>query len=353
MNRRTTERDILNEAIGAIHREAGLRLDVVGREVKKGLKRIDAIIRIPGAATRLVAEIKKWAPHVNLGAVIHQINHIAQPGQGMLLADYINPNMGERLKEAHIQFIDTAGNAYINQPPVYIYIKGNKPRLKVVEGGRDKTGRAFQPTGMRVVFAFLRDKTLINAPYRQIAEQAQVALGAVGWVIRDLAAQGFLLEGRTKNQRAFANVDRLMDEWVEAYPHKLKAKQRIGTFTTDDPVWWKAVDLNKIGALWGGEIAAAHYTRYLRPKDAVVYLNRKRMANFLKTARLRAIAQNEQAALRVDLIEPFWREENDKGKTAGLVHPLVAYADLIETGDPRNLETANRIREKYLREHQR
>ncbi|MYD30503.1 MAG: hypothetical protein F4X01_02655, partial [Nitrospira sp. SB0661_bin_20] len=28
---------------------------------------------------------------------------------------------------------------------------------------------------------------------------------------------------------------------------------------------------------------------------------------------------------------------------------LVAYADLIETGDPRNLETANRIREEYLR----
>lgn len=349
MNRRTTERNILKEAIGAIHREAGLRLDVVGYEVRQGDKEIDAIIRIPEADTQLVAEIKKWAPHVNLGAVIHQINHIAGPGQGILLADHINPKMGERLKEAHIQFIDTAGNAYINQPPVYIYIKGNKPELNLVEGGKDKTGRAFQPTGMRVVFAFLRDKNLINAPYRQIAEQAQVALGAVGWVIHDLVAQNFLLEGRKKNQREFANFDQLMNEWVEAYPHKLKAKHRIATFTTDDPGWWKAIAPKKFGARWGGEIAAAQYTRYLHPKDAVVYIKKEHMAKFLKTARLRKIAQDEQAAFRVDLIEPFWREEKNRGKKAGLVHPLVAYADLIETGDPRNLETANRIREEYLR----
>ena len=68
MNRLATERDILNEAIGAIHREAGLRLDVVGREVRKGDKRIDAIIRMPGADNPLVAEIKNghlmptWVP---------------------------------------------------------------------------------------------------------------------------------------------------------------------------------------------------------------------------------------------------------------------------------------------------
>ena len=349
MNRLTTERDILNEAIGAIHREAGLRLDVVGCEVRQGNKRIDAIIRIPEVATQLVAEIKKWAPHINLGAVINQINRLAEPGKGMFLADYINPNMGERLKEANIQFIDTAGNAYINQPPLYIYIKGNKPDLNVGARGTDKTGRAFQATGIKVVFAFLRNKNLINAPYRQIAEQAQVALGTVGWVIRDLVAQGFLLEGRKKNQRKFANVDQLMDAWVEAYPHKLKAKQRIATFTTDAPGWWKAIDLEKFGALWGGEIAGAQYTRYLNPKDAVIYIKKEQVAKFLKTARLRKIAQNEQAALHVDLIEPFWREEKNKGKTTVLAPPLVAYVDLIETGDPRNRETANIIRENYLR----
>ncbi len=349
MNRLATERDILNDAIGAIHREAGLRLDVVGCEVVTGDKPVDAIIRIPEADTQLVAEIKKWAPHVNLGAVMNRIKHIAGPGHGLLLADYINPNMGERLKEAHIQFIDTAGNAYINQPPVYIYIKGNKPEPNVGAMGTDKTGRAFQPTGMRVVFAFLRDKNLINAPYRHIAEQAQVALGAVGWVIRDLVAQNYLLEGRKKNQREFAKFNKLLDEWVEVYPHKLKVKHRIATFTTGDPGWWKAIDLKTFGALWGGEIAAAHYTRYLHPKDAVVYIKREHMAKFLRTARLRKIAQDEHAALRVDLIEPFWREENGRGKTADLAHPLVVYADLIETGDPRNLETANRIREEYLR----
>ena len=131
MNRLATEYDILDAAIGAIHREAGLHLDVVRQDVKKDDKHIDAIIQMPDNGVRLVAEIKKWTTQANLGAVINQINNLAEPGQGLLIADYINPNMGERLKEADIQFLDTAGNAYINQRQVYIYIKGNKPQQAV------------------------------------------------------------------------------------------------------------------------------------------------------------------------------------------------------------------------------
>ena len=200
MNRPVNEYDILDTAIGAIQREAGLHLEIVEYKIRKGDKRIDAVIQMPNNGLMLVAEIKKWAGQANLGATIHQVRNLAEPGQGLLVADYINPNMGERLKEGlYVQFLDTAGNAYINQPPAYIYIKGNKPQQAVAAKERVRTGKAFQPTGMKVVFAFLRDPELVNAPYREIAEQAAVALGTVGWVIRDLIAQGILLEGINKN----------------------------------------------------------------------------------------------------------------------------------------------------------
>lgn len=352
MNRPATEYDILDAAIGAIHREAGLRMDVVGREVKKDDKRIDAIIQLPDNGVRLAAEIKKWATQANLGAVINQLKNLAEPGQGLLIADYINPNIGERLKEADIQFLDTAGNAYINQRPVYIYIKGNKPQQAVAAKERVKTGKAFQPTGMKVVFAFLRDGELINAPYREIADQAGVALGTVGWVIRDLIAQGFLLEGINNiNQRKLTDFDLLVDKWVEAYPYKLKGKHKIGTFTTGNPDWWKAINPEKFDALWGGEIAAAKYTNYLNPKHGVVYINKANMANFLKAARLRKTEPHGRQDIQIDLIEPFWKETKNKGNTeeACLAPPIIAYADLIETGDTRNLDTANKLREKYLR----
>ncbi|RLA45827.1 MAG: hypothetical protein DRR42_18980 [Gammaproteobacteria bacterium] len=351
MNRLEIEYDILEAAIGAIYREAGLRLNIVGRDVKKGDKRIDAIIQVPDTGTKMVAEIKKWAAQANLGAVINQVKNLAEPDQGLFVADYINPNMGERLKEADIQFLDTVGNAYINQRPIYIYIKGNKPELNIGDRKKTKTGKAFQPTGMKVVFAFLRDNNLINAPYREIADQAQVALGTVGWVIRDLVAQGFLLEGTKKNQRKAADFDQLLNKWVEAYPHKLKEKYKLGTFTTDNPDWWKALHPEEFDALWGGEIAVAKYTHYLNPKDAVVYINKTNMAKFLQAARLRKPEPYERPEIKIELVEPFWKKAKHKknAEHAGLAHPIIAYADLIETGDTRNLDTANRLREKYLR----
>ena len=352
MNKPTTERNILETAIGAIHRETGLRLDVVAYEFRKDDKHaIDAIVQIYDNGARLTVEIKKWATQANVGAIINQIKNLAEPGQGLLVADYINRNMGERLKEADIQFLDTAGNAYINQQPIYIYIKGNKPKHAIAAKGRVKTGRAFQPTGLKVVFAFLMEEKLVNAPYRQIADQAAVALGAVGWVIRDLIAHGFLLEGFNENQFKLVEFDRLLDQWVEAYPQKLKRKYEIGTFTTGNPDWWKIMHPEKFDAEWGGEIAVAKYTNYLNPLHGLVYINKTNMADFLQAARLRKADPHERQEVQIDLVEPFWKKANNDGKIkhVGLVHPIIAYADLIETGDTRNLDAANRLREEFLR----
>lgn len=346
MNRLETEHDILYGAINALRTETALQLDVVEVDVRKGNRRIDAILQIPGNGTQLLAEIKKWATHTNIGAVINQLQQLATPDTCLLIADYVNPNMAETLREAGIQYIDTTGNAYLNQPPVYIHIKGNKPELRV--GTKTKTGKAFQPAGMKIVYAFLQDRELINAPYREIAEQAQVALGTVGWVIRDLLEQGILVEDIKGARRQIDDYDQLLDKWVEAYPHKLKEKHWLGTFTTDTPDWWQDIHPEEFQAAWGGEVAAGEYTGYLNAKDAVVYIGKARMADFLKHARLKKAKPDEKAGPKIDLIEPFWKQKTET-VWPGLVHPLIVYADLVATGDPRNLDTAKRLREKYLR----
>lgn len=352
MNKPATERNLLNAAIGAIHREAGLCIEVIDYEVRKDDRRIiDAVVEILDNGARLVVEIKKWAAQLNVGAIINQIKNLAEPGQGLFVTDYINPKLGERLKAADIQFLDTAGNAYINQLPIYIYIKGNKPKQAIAQKDRTKTGRAFQPTGMKVVFAFLRDEELVNAPYRDIADQAVVSLGTVGWVIDDLIAHGFLLAGSNKNQRELADFDLLLDRWAEAYPLRLKRKYEIGTFTTDNPDWWKIIHPEKFDAEWGGEIAVAKYTNYLNPQNGLIYIDKTNMADFLRVTRLRKVETNERHDLQIDLVEPFWKNARNEviTKHLGLVHPIIAYADLVETGHARNLEAANKLREEFLR----
>jgi len=51
------------------------------------------------------------------------------------------------------------------------------------------------------------------------------------------------------------------------------------------------------------------------------------------------------------LIEPFWNKDGKGVETTEkecLAHPIITYADLIETGDARNLDTAKRLRENYI-----
>lgn len=353
MNNFTTKLEILQKAITLIKQETGIRINTVKDDaVNKENGYVDAVIQIQAHDITLFVEVKKWAANKNIGAIINQIKNIGGPGKGLLVADYINPNMADKLKNAEVQFLDTVGNAYINQKPnLYIYIKGNKPKIDANKTERIKTGKAFQPSGLKVIFAFLKNKDLINAPYRHIADNAQVALGTVGWVIRDLKAQGFILEGIKKKGRELTKINLLVDKWAEAYPLKLKEKYKIGKFTTENTDWWEKIKIEQYHGIWGGEIAAAKYSHYLNPKHGIVYIKKKNMAALLKTARLRKLEAYEISNTEIELIEPFWKWEKEvigNPKHNFLAHPIITYADLIETGEARNLETAKRIRDEYI-----
>jgi hypothetical protein len=239
-----------------------------------------------------------------------------------------------------VQFIDTVGNAYINRPPTYAYVKGNRQITTKKETAR----RAFGPTGLKVVFVFLCDPELVNAPYREIADKADVALGTAGWVINDLKVTGFIIDKGGKRGRRLVNYRKLLDRWVEAYPEKLQPKQWAGYFLADDPYWWKEIDIRKYHALWGGEIAAAKYTKYLKPVVATVYLPKEAGNQLLQDGRLRKQYATE-GEKTVKIYRPFWRLQEDNTEC---VHPVLVYADLIATGDVRNIETAKLIYDEYI-----
>lgn len=346
------EQEILNRALQAVEREAGVRLHKQKMEVQVEGQWIDAVLQLEHGKQTFMAEVKKWAQHANLGALINQIQQL--PGTGLLVADYINPKMAIKLREQGVQFIDTFGNAYINQPPVYVYVTGNRQSGLRAVGTVTRAGanRAFEPTGLKVIFAFLCDPNLVNAPYREIAEKAGVALGTVGWVINGLKAAKLLIDKGKKRGRQVANYRKLLDRWVEAWPEKLKPKQLVGEFVAEDPYWWQTIEIGKFGGYWGGEVAAAKYTDYLKPKVATLYLPEEKRAQLLREARLRRAAEwTEGGPATVLIYRPFWPEafvvlytkENQ-----GLVHPILVYADLIASGDPRNLEVARKLYDEHI-----
>lgn len=355
MNMAEIEHELLERVIQAFHIETGLLLEVVEEQIRLERHDVDAIIRMPHQGVKLAVEVKRWAQQANLGALAELIKRLPIPG--ILVADYINPNMARRLKTMDVQFIDAAGNAYLNQPPIYVHITGNKqPDTQLIF--KEEVNRAFDTTGLKVVYGFLCNTQLVDATYREIAERTDVALGTIGRVLKGLVEAGYIVDRGKGKERRLINKSKLLDRWVEAYPEKLRPKQRVGEFVADDPNWWKQIHPEKFGAYWGGEIAAAKYTDYLKPQTVILYIPEHTGKKLLAKARLRKLKEGEVGIPNIIRVyRPFWpagdedRYHSNKGvEIPGVVNPILAYADLIATGDSRNLETARMIYEQYIAE---
>lgn len=354
------ENPLLEQVIGAFQTETGLLLDVVKEHVVVEGQQVDAIVRLPDQGHELAVEIKRWAQQANIGVLAGQVKRL--PMKAILAADYVNPNMAQKLKAMEVQFIDAQGNAYINQSPIYVYVTGNK-RTTSKANGREELNRAFDAAGLKVIFGLLCDPRLVNETYREIAKQTGIALGAVGKVLKGLVDAGFLTEKGRAKERRLVNKIRLFDRWVEAYPEKLKPKLIVGEFYAEDPNWWKHIDIEECGAYWGGEIAAAKYTAHLKPQNATVYLPEAAGKALLAKARLRKQTTYNEAGrileggATVRIFRPFWSENFEQTHSEpkefgkGLVHPILVYADLVATGDSRNVEIARMIYERAIAEH--
>ncbi len=330
------EAETLDRALNAITQTTGLTTVPVRRELpKKGL-RVDAQVRIKGKGLNIVlpVEVKRNLTTQTVGAALAQLGNI--PGKAMLMADYVNPRIAQRLRELDIPFADAAGNIYLNFPPVLIYVVGNRP---VEPAGKPAPTRAFLPAGLKVVFALLCKPELADGTYREIATAAGAALGTVGWVINDLTALGYLVEMGNRGRRLI-DRQKLLNRWAAAYPEQLRPQCYKGRYTGPQAQWWQQAALPKGKAWWGGEIAAAKDTGYLKPARAVIYA-RGVMGEVLARNGLRTDAGGD-----TEVLEAFWDPMFDTNDD--MAPPLVVYADLLAGGDPRNLETAELIYERHL-----
>jgi hypothetical protein len=262
------------------------------------------------------------------------MNH---PQERILVADYVTPPMADLMKKLDIFFMDTAGNAYINKLPLYVFIKGNMPAERVKATTQR---RLLKPTGLKVVFALLNNPDMVNWPYRDVAKTADVALGTVGWIFRDLKEMGFLLQ-RGERKRRVTNLQTLLRRWVEAYPDELRRKLVVDRFTADHRDWWKEVNIVEYHAWWGGEVAAAKLTQHLKPEKVLIYANEP-PGKLIIVNKLRKANDGD-----VEILKPFWKFNHDFD-AQGIAPPLLVYADLMATGDDRNIETAGIIYDKYL-----
>ncbi len=328
------EKEIITKAIRELEKATGFKTTVHFYEKPDGP---DAIIGVEGEEYKIEfdAELKIFINRARLGLVVNQLKGMKK--RTLLVTEYVNPKLMETIEEYGINFIDATGNAYIKVPPLFIKIKGNKKAAK-------KYHKAiFNAAELQVIYTLLCNPGIENRTMRVVEEYTGVATGTVYNTFQKLIDLEFMRGANFQRYRLLRKAE-LLERWVTLYPEKLKPKYLLGKYTIEEHqinnLW-----LEEYGAKWGGEEAAAFLTNYLKPFLYTIYIGEKK-GEFILRNRLKK-DQNG----RLELIKKFWKNE-DKGYGV-MVHPILVYADLIATGDPRNIEAAKIIYEaevvQYIR----
>ncbi|MDJ0364865.1 type IV toxin-antitoxin system AbiEi family antitoxin [Hymenobacter sp. H14-R3] len=204
--------------------------------------------------------------------------------------------------------------------------------------------RAFQPAGVQLLYHLLSEPALLQASYRAMAEQAQVALGSVSILLRGLQQLELLRDESGK--RRWTDPAQVLRRWVDAYGEVVRPKLAAQRYRWLDPAvarqGWQNLELGPDMA-WGGE-PAAHLLLdgYLLPEYFTLYTTAAR-GEVIRQLRL-----VPDAAGKVEVLRPMDTTLGPGRPQPQAVHPLLAYADLLLTADPRNREVAHLLHEHYL-----
>lgn len=338
-----TEHETLRQAMSALKQSSGLdaqKSHPAGRGVVENGSAAVVNIGVGDRQWAFPAVVRGRLTNDLLGYVISHLQQ-SPSGRGVLVTRYVTPQQAEKLRQANVQFVDTAGNAFLNQPPLYVFVTGMRPAENAPRG---KTSRAFSTTGVKVLFVLLCRPALATRPYREIAAAAGVSLGAVSHALDDLKAGGFLFDRGEKGRR-LKNHEELIRRWGEAYTERLRPKLLFSRYTAEHSDWWKDVQVAKMlakqNACWGGEVAAAKLTGYLMPQVKTIYAPNRLAALQVKFG-FRPDKEGD-----IEILKKFWAFDSDAAHP-DMAPALLVYADLMASGDERNVETARMIYDRYI-----
>jgi hypothetical protein len=297
------------------------------------------VTELPHGALRIGSEVYEVQVRTRVAPVTAAALRGGHRGQVLIVTGYVPEPVAESWRREDIPFVDAAGNLYLRGTGILVDIRGRRRPAAPRPAQPGKPLRAFQPSGLKILFVLLADPELTGATYRDIAGGAGTSLGTVQWVLKELEETGHL--SSEAGTRRLHRIRELFQRWVEAYPLYLHPRLLLARFDAPDPDWWHRADedLRSLGAQWGGETAAHHLYRRLRPGRAVVYAPEVPRRLALDFHLRKAEGEGD-----VEIRQRFWRlPDEQQGLT--VPSPLV-YADLIASAEPRQVEAAVHLREQ-------
>ena len=297
-----------------------------------------------------IVEVKRAVAAAGLEHLLQQLDRYGQgtKAKPLLLTNYISPNLAERLINAGVNFVDAAGNVYLNWPgKLHIQIQGKKP-TQIAEA---KSERLTQPSGLKILYALLTQSSENWGTYRDIAKAAGVALGSIAVVIRELKAKGYLVE-KTRNDWRLTQKRKLLDLWVEGYTSRLRPDLFIGRYQSGETrlentlqsLRSELLHRDLSWALTGG-FAADLLIHHFRGEQLSFFAQEWSLE---LTRHLKWLPSDRGPVTVLRKFSPLVIFQRKTPDAQPIAHPLLVYAELIFQGRERELETAKIVYDRYL-----
>ena len=323
----------------------------------KPLARFDGVVtwRTAGGTIRYLVEEKRHLRHQDVAVIVDQLNRRradlpARHAEDRLLvlAPHVREQQAAALERAEINYLDLAGNVHLNAPGLFVHVEGRQPKKEPLTGPRRP-----QRGWIKAVMAILIRPDLVNAPYRILAEEAEVALGTIAKCMNDLALRGLLLD--RKDGRTIPDRQALVALWVQAYVEGLRPRlkeRRFQVRADDKPQIWDRLrtTLAERGQLWAltGADAAGRRTPFFRAEETEIYAPIRAFEE--RDVQKALIAQPAARGGNLLVIEPPGplAIPTAVGEAFPVAADLLAYAELRYRGTEQALEAAELLLPKVL-----
>lgn len=327
--------DYIYDASVALEQLTGLNITIQSQR-----KEYDGIIDINGHT--FTVEAKNELRKENKGFLYARLDELKAKSKRptLIIAKYIASEVALELRENGINYLDVAGNCFVKYDELLLHIVGQKVHKK------EKThqAKAFQEAGIKIIFNLLSNPENLQLSYRELAELADVSIGSVSNVMKELEDQNFIL--KTKLKRVLKNKSTLLERWVIAYQDVLRprlVKKQMRFIRPETIQNWKELylDNEEVITLWGDEPAAAILTNQLEPEKFCIYTTQ----SWQNLGQELGLIPDVNG--KIEVLQVFWKQKETTIITK-TTPPLLVYADLIRSGYGRNIETAKIILENEL-----
>lgn len=261
-------------------------------------------------------------------------------GRWLLMAPAISGPLGDQLAQSGVQFVDLAGNCFVQ-------IGDRVARIQGKRAPKVRRSRGIRTAGYKVLFALLAEPRLLSESLRTIAAEAGTSRQAVVDMLERLVEEGFAVQARRSRHWVVERRSEAIDLWVSGYKTLVRPSLEIGTYrlAQNKP---EAVETALSRALigrcefrFGGTAGAFRLVEHYRGDRTVVHL-----ANIPTdlVRLLHAMPSPEGQLVLLHTPGPVAL----RGPTPEAAHPLLVYSELLADRDPRAAETARLVHERYL-----